>query len=332
MKTQAELDMAREPSDEQIENLTGYRVNDHQTDAKTVEDELQAELEDLLAGTCSVCGRSVEEKHRNRGLTAIYCQNCSAMDSDQKSSLDQMYEGTTGVTGDNGDNADLVRETIRPFSPPDSFSAVPLVKESWRMTHGVKGSIWAGVVVMFLVIFSCGGIAVYLLSHEGPRAGAMIAAWLKILSQVFSTILSLIFLAGLITIGIHRVAGRSFSWNLVFSGFSRLGSIVIAGFLMSLLITSGFFLFVLPGVYLTVGYSLTLPLIMDRGAGPWEAMELSRQAVHKWWWQVFGAYLLMYLVYVLSMIPFGLGMIWTVPMFFTLTAVIYRVLLGKEAD
>ncbi len=71
---------------------------------------------------------------------------------------------------------------------------------------------------------------------------------------------------------------------------------------------------------------------MDRGAGPWEAMELSRQAVHKWWWQVFGAYLLMYLVYVLSMIPFGLGMIWTVPMFFTLTAVIYRVLLGKEAD
>ncbi len=71
---------------------------------------------------------------------------------------------------------------------------------------------------------------------------------------------------------------------------------------------------------------------MDKGVGPWEAMEMSRRAIHDKWWQVFGAYMVMYLLLFLSMIPFGIGMIWTVPMFFMLTAVLYRVLFGQDAD
>lgn len=38
---------------------------------------------------------------------------------------------------------------------------------------------------------------------------------------------------------------------------------------------------VLPGIYLAVSYQLSLPLVADKGLGPWEAMETSRKIVSK---------------------------------------------------
>jgi len=332
LEIQADFDRDAGSSADDMEDIPHGPEHDQPLDLDIAEDELKAELEGLLAGTCSVCGKSVEEGQRASRTEVLYCQSCLAKESAGQERLDQGAE-TAAATLDEGLVLDKAQDDkIRPLSLPDEFTAGLLIKESWAMTSGVKGALWGGIVVMFLVLSAFGGVAVYLLSHSGNRAGTVIAAWLNVLSQMTSTIVSITFLSGLIHIAIRRVAAQSFSWNLVFSGFSRIGSIVIAGFLMSLLITSGFLLFVLPGIYLAVGYSLTLPVIMDKRVGPWQAMEMSRRAVHKKWWQVFGAYLIMYLIYVLSLIPFGIGMIWTVPMFFTLTAVIYRTLFEQEAD
>lgn len=306
-----------------------YPGQNQPLDTDAVEEELQAELNDMLAGTCIVCGKSVDEKEGGGKSGDSYCHNCLGKDIDRLEFNDNGVEKAAIAPGKKYSTEGAPAGNIRPFCLPDNFSAGPLIKESWAMTNGVKGSLWTGIVVMFLVVFSLGAGAVYMLSHWGGRAGIIVAVWLNLLSQLFSTILSITFLSGLINIGIKRVGSQSFSWTLVFSGFSRLGSILIAGFLMLLLITSGFLLLVLPGIYLAVGYSLTLPLIMDKGVGPWEAMEMSRQAIHDKWWQVFGAYLVMSLLYFLSMIPFGIGMIWTVPMFFMLTAVLYQVLFGR---
>ncbi len=307
-------------------------VQDQPQAAEAVEEELRAELEDLLAGTCVVCGKAVDEGPEDGGSGAVCCDNCLGKDFDRQELNDAGVENGAAVAGRKYSSEGASGTKIRRFSRPDDVSAVALIKESWAMTKGVKGSLWAGIVVIFLVLFSLGAGTVYSLSHWGGRAGYVGAAWLNLISQLFSMVLAIIFLSGLINIGIRRVRSQSFSWTLVFSGFSRLGSILVAGLLMSLLIVSGLFLLVLPGIYLAVGYSLTLPLIMDRGVGPWKAMEMSRQAVHDKWWQVFAAYLLMYLLYILSMIPFGLGMIWTVPMFFILTAVLYRVLFGQDEE
>ena len=277
-----------------------------------------------------VCGKAVDEKPDEGGSGAVCCPNCRGKDIDRQELDDAGDETTAAAAGRSYSLEGVSGANIHRFLPPDDFSAIALIKESWAMTKGAKGSLWAGIVVMFLVLFSLGAGAVYTLAHWGGRTAFVGAAWLNLLSQLFSAALSIIFLSGLINIGIRRVRSQSFSWTLVFSGFSRLGSILLAGLLMLLLIVSGLFLLVLPGIYLAVGYSLTLPLIMDRGVGPWKAMEMSRQTIHGKWWQVFTAYLLMYLLYILSMIPFGLGMIWTVPMFFILTAVLYRVLFGLD--
>ncbi len=297
-----------------------------------VEDELRAELEGLLAGTCSACGKSMEETGNSDRAEKLYCRDCLEEAQDRQEGYAPALEKTAAKEKDTSTSKEVLEKEVPVVLPSSDFSAGALIRASWQMTSGVKGSIWAGIVVMLLLLLTLGIGIVYLLTFSGARAGTLPAIWLNLLSQLLSIALSLTFLAGLTTIGVRRVAAQSFSWKLVFSGFSRLLSVTVAGFLMLLLITCGFFLLVLPGVYLAVGYSLALPLIVDKGLGPWQAMEMSRRAVQQKWWRIFTAYLLMYLVYFLSMIPFGIGMIWTVPMFFTLTGVTYRLLFGREQD
>jgi uncharacterized membrane protein len=202
-----------------------------------------------------------------------------------------------------------------------------LLKQSWVMTRGLKSSIWGGVFCMAIILAGLTTVTTYLILPLGDPGFGMFDAWLNIGSQLISTLLSMIFVAGLMYIAVRRVSGKSYSWRMLFSGFGHLGQIIVASLLMSVFIALGFVLLILPGIYLTIGYSLTLPLILDKGLGPWTAMETSRRMIHQKWWQVFGLYVVMYVIYFVSCIPLGLGMIWTIPMFFSLTGVLYHVLI-----
>ena len=57
-------------------------------------------------------------------------------------------------------------------------------------------------------------------------------------------------------------------------------------------------------------------------------METSRKAIHKHWFKIFGLYLTMGIIYILSLIPLFLGVIWTLPMFFMVGGVLYREIFG----
>lgn len=299
------------------------------------EKELQAELDAMLAETCSVCGKSIDDDNRFTVDESLYCADCSpddVMDSDVIAfdSDDVPVTATLAADAEVGESAK--KKELPVFSLGTEFSIGPMLKQAWKMTMGIKGSIWGGIAVMSLILLGFGSVTVFLVPSAGAPGGWTVTSSVIVGIQFVSAILSMVFIAGLMNIGVRRVAGKQFSWKMIPSGFSRLGQVAVAGFLMTLLVTIGVFLLILPGIYLAVGYSLTFPLILDQGMGPWEAMEASRKAIHKKWWQVFGLFLLMYLIYVISCIPFGLGMIWTIPMFFALIGVLYRVILPGVED
>lgn len=201
-----------------------------------------------------------------------------------------------------------------------------LVSEAWEKTRGAKGPIWAGSAVMYavmLVVFA--GASLLLPQQDG---GAGMGA--DLLLQMISNAVMAIFFAGIVNMGIRRVAGSQVGWRMVLDGLPIAGKLAVAGILQSLLIMIGFFLLILPGIYLTIGYSMTLPLIIDRGMSPWEAMEASRKAVHKEWWKIFALFLVMGLLLLLATLPFGVGLIWVWPMTVILGALVYRGLFGID--
>jgi len=296
-----------------------------------IEQELQAELDAMLAETCSVCGKGAGDELTFLSNHGLYCQDCQPQDQDHETQAEPNQTEISAATliSVNGDEAESTEKAneIPVFSVPDNLSMGALLKQSWIMTRGLKSSIWGGVFFMAIILAGLTTATTYLIPPLGDPGFGMFDAWLNIGSQLISTLLSMIFVAGLMYIAVRRVCGRSYSWRMIFSGFGYLGQIFVASLLMSVLIVLGFVLFILPGIYLTIGYSLTLPLIIDKGLGPWAAMETSRRMIHQKWWQVFGLYVVMYVIYFVSCIPLGLGMIWTIPMFFSLTGVLYHVLI-----
>lgn len=115
----------------------------------------------------------------------------------------------------------------------------------------------------------------------------------------------------------------------VFSVFLQLLLIRVVG---GLLIWIGVLLLVIPGVYLSVGYSLAFPLVLDRGLGFWEALETSRRVVTKRWFTVFGLALVLLLINAIGVFPLIVGWLFTVPFTLCVLVALYEAALGIAGD
>lgn len=222
--------------------------------------------------------------------------------------------------------------SLQGMQPKPGFTVREALTEAWQRTKGAKGTVWGAMGIMYLVMLVLGFGLVYLQMSSGLSPESMGGIWLGIGIDALTSAVSTLFTAGLMYIGVCLAAEKSCSWKTIIEGFPVAVRLLVATILMSLLIVSGLILLVLPGIYLAVGYTLTLPLMLDRRLGPWEAMEKSRKAIHKVWWKVFGLFLVMGLITAVSAIPLGIGLIWTLPMNVVLCGVVYRYLFGVQAN
>ena len=76
----------------------------------------------------------------------------------------------------------------------------------------------------------------------------------------------------------------------------------------------GFFVALVPVVYLSTAWMFTLPLILDKGLGFWEAMETGRKVVHRHWWQAFGLFLVVWLINLVGVMLCCVGVFLTAPL------------------
>jgi hypothetical protein len=96
-------------------------------------------------------------------------------------------------------------------------------------------------------------------------------------------------MGGLNALYLKKIRGQSATFGDIFLGFgTAFGSLLGAYLICILLTTAGFIFCILPGIYLAVSWVFTIPLVIDKQMGFWEAMELSRQVVTKHWWKMFG--------------------------------------------
>ena len=82
-----------------------------------------------------------------------------------------------------------------------------------------------------------------------------------------------------------------------FSGFTvAFLHLFLAGLVSSLLISLGFLVCIIPGIYLVVAWAFALPLVADKQLDFWPAMELSRRVVTLHWWELFALLLVNFLL------------------------------------
>lgn len=94
------------------------------------------------------------------------------------------------------------------------------------------------------------------------------------------------------------------------------------------LIFVGIFVFALPMVYLGVSWCYAFALVIDKGLGPWTALEVSRRLVTKQWFRVFFVMILSSIVAMLGLLGLIIGVIFTLPLLFGAVLYAYEDLTG----
>jgi hypothetical protein len=62
----------------------------------------------------------------------------------------------------------------------------------------------------------------------------------------------------------------------------------------------------------------------------WQAMELSRKTITKQWFRFFGLGIVAVVLIVVSAIPFGIGLIWSIPTVYIAYGLLYHHLFDEE--
>ena len=210
------------------------------------------------------------------------------------------------------------------------FRIGDVIGESWRLVKGTKDIIFGGLVIFYVVMFVATSVLGALFGAIGLLSEASLSAILvgQFVISVLASALTYPFLAGVNMVGIRRAANQPVSFNEVFSGLGLFVPLLITAVVMTVLVYIGSLLLLLPGIYLGVAYMLAMPLVIERGLSPWQALETSRKAISQHWFKVFGLFLVLGLIMALSMIPLGIGLIWSMPLFIISMGVLYRTIFG----
>ena len=328
------------PPDDEVMLAASFLDDD--LDAKLAADEQENEdgIDDgavAMIQKCSACDRYVDPKTKYEHNGNAYCAKCIPADLSEEERQARQHDAVP-LQQEEPEDEETEIITAQPTDDfketyvPGRFTIITLIKDSWTYAKGAKASLWGAILFMYIVLIGL-GVGYTLVSMKFlPSTDRLTAMLIDGGVQALLSFLSYVFVAGILLIGINRIGQKPYSWKLVFSGFERFGAMAGLFILQTIMLIIGFLLFVLPGIYLSVGYVLAIPLLFMKRLSPWQALEASRKAIHARWWTVFFAFIVMTILVSLSTIPLGLGLIWTVPMLVVMIGVLYYLFFGADEE
>jgi uncharacterized membrane protein len=154
--------------------------------------------------------------------------------------------------------------------------------QSWRLLTANFGLLFGATAVVWVITLGCQFI---------PLVGGIVN-WL----------LQGVLLGGVYLVFLNRIRGQPASVGDAFTGFSvGFAQLMLTGLLTRLLGMLGLVCcLVLPGIYLLVAWTFSVPLVADKRLEFWSAMELSRKVVTRVWFEVLGLLIVAFLPVILA--------------------------------
>lgn len=210
------------------------------------------------------------------------------------------------------------------------FSIGDLISESWQRVNGTKGIIFGGFIIFYVVMLIATTVLGFVFGALGIISETSVTSMMigQFLISILGSALTYPLLAGVNLVGIRRAADQPISFNDVFKGLGLFVPLLITALLMNVLVYVGLMLLIIPGLYLSIAYVLAVPLVIERGLSPWQALETSRKAITQHWFKIFGLFIVLGLIIIVSAIPLGIGLIWTLPLAIISMGALYRTIFG----
>jgi uncharacterized membrane protein len=157
-------------------------------------------------------------------------------------------------------------------------------------------------------------------SHLGPFIGyAAIVLAINLfagftgLGAVATMVVSGPLLAGYYIVANAVVRGENPNFETFFQGFQMFLPLFLASLIVGIFTAVGTFLLIIPGIYLAVAYSFTIPFVVFLKYDFWDAMEASRKLITRNFWPFLGFMVLILLINFVGALLLGVGLLFTIP-------------------
>lgn len=159
--------------------------------------------------------------------------------------------------------------------------------------------------------------------------------YIVILTVAFSTWIVGLILAGPLTAGFfhiifNRIRGEDIYIGDIAKGFNVFVAAVLADILISVFVSIGFVLLIIPGIIVSALYMFAFPLIIEKKMDFWQAMEISRKVVTKNIFELSVFMLVLYILLFVGVILLLVGFFVALPIVFAAIAYAYVDLFGLE--
>lgn len=117
-----------------------------------------------------------------------------------------------------------------------------------------------------------------------------------------------------------------------FQGFNFFLPLLVVSLVSGILTMVGFFLLLIPGIYLAVAYGFSSYLVVFQKMEFWDAMEGSRKLITKNWFSFFGFFIVLGLINLAGAIALGVGLLFTIPITACAIYASFESIVGVSSD
>lgn len=129
--------------------------------------------------------------------------------------------------------------------------------------------------------------------------------------------------AGLLTIALRLHRREDAQFATLFAGFRRFVPLVVVSVIVYTLVGVGLFFVLIPGVFIALAFGQWPFLIMDRNLGILDSLECSWRMMKGYKGEFLLLWMMLVGINLLGVIPFGVGLLFTVPLTYAIQAAFY---------
>ncbi len=206
-----------------------------------------------------------------------------------------------------------------------------LVKNNFWPVVGVNTLVMIVLIVInqFFGLFTRSAMNSMIVMHQISAGAIAVVFLVSVISAPIYSVLS----AGLFKYYLNLIRGENAGVGEAFSGFGpSIGQLLLLGLVQFFLVMIGYFLCLIPGIYLAIAWYFAVPLVIDKRLGFWEALELSRKMVSKHWFLVFAFLLVCGLVAAAGIIGCFIGILVTMPISFAALMYAYETIFNARKN
>ena len=203
------------------------------------------------------------------------------------------------------------------------FASGDAIRFGWESFKKHAGFLIGAIVVVGLIL----GL-LYI-----PQAWALSesSTGLYILFYIIYLIAAWVLSIGAVRIMLDIHDGKQPEFSDLFTHWNLLGKYIAVSILGGIVTMIGFFLLIVPGIIASIGLSLAMYYVIDKGMGPIDALKASWEDTKGVKLDLLGFFILIWLINMAGAFALGVGMLVTLPLSGLAMVYVYRHLSGGSA-